>query len=94
VHDRQSGRARGPHAALAWCYHFRFSRATLREEARTAAVRHAQAAVTNGSDDATALGIAGFVISLDDHDQPTAIVVFEQALALSNSNIFALCCSA
>jgi TolB-like protein len=82
------------HAALAWCYHFRFSRATFREEDRAAAVRHAHAAVDHGSDDATALGIAGFVISLDEHDQPTALDVFEQALALSNSNIFALCCSA
>jgi TolB-like protein len=82
------------HASLAWCYHFRFSRGTLREEDRAAAVRHAHAAVNNGGDDATALGIAGFVISLDEHDQPTALDVFERALALSNSNIFALCCSA
>ena len=82
------------HAPLAWCYHFRFSRATLREEDRAAAIRHARAAVASGVDDATALGIAGFVISLDEHDQPTALNVFERALALSNSNTFALSCSA
>ncbi|HEY1544803.1 MAG TPA: winged helix-turn-helix domain-containing tetratricopeptide repeat protein [Xanthobacteraceae bacterium] len=82
------------HAPLAWCYHFRFSRATLREEDRAAAIRHAHAAVASGGDDASALGIAGFVISLDEHDQPSALNVFERALALSNSNIFALCCSA
>jgi TolB-like protein len=82
------------HAPLAWCYHFRFSRATLREEDRAAAIRHARAAIASGGDDATALGIAGFVISMDEHDQPTALNVFDRALALSNSNIFALNCSA
>jgi TolB-like protein len=82
------------HAALAWCYHFRFSRATLLEEDRAAAIRHARAAIASGNDDATALGIAGFVLALDEHDQATAINVFDRALALSNSNIFALCCSA
>ena len=81
------------HASLAWCYHFRF-RTWLQEPDRTAAIYHARAAIADGSDDATALGIAGFVISLDEHDQPTALNAFEQALALSNSNIFALCCSA
>src|SRR5262249_12825508 len=81
------------HASLAWCYHFRF-RTWLREEDRNAAIHHARAAVAGGSDDAAALGIAGFVISLDEHDQATALNAFDQALTLSNSNIFALCCSA
>jgi len=82
------------HAPLAWCYHFKFSRAGLREEDRAAAIHHARAAIAGGSDDATALGIAGFVISLDEHDQTTAINVFDRALMLSSSNIFALSCSA
>jgi TolB-like protein len=81
------------HAALAWCHHFRF-RTWLQEEDRSAAIHHARAAVVGGSDDATALAIAGFVISLDEHDQPTALNAFDQALAISNSNIFALACSA
>ena len=81
------------HAMLAWCYHFRFSRAGLREEDRLAAVRHARAA-TVGGDDATALGMAGFVISLDEHDHATATSLFDRALSLSPSNIFALSCSA
>jgi adenylate cyclase len=66
----------------------------LREEDRTAAVHHVRAAITGGGDDATTLGIAGFVISLDDHDCPTALTLFDRALALSNSNAFPLCFSA
>lgn len=82
------------HALLGWCYHFKFSRGGLHEKDRAAAVQHAREAITGGSDDATALGIAGFVISLDDHDHTTALNLFDRALALSNSNIFTLCSSA
>jgi adenylate cyclase len=46
------------------------------------------------ADDAAALGIAGFVIALDAHDRETALRTFDQALALNNSNFFALCSSA
>jgi TolB-like protein len=81
------------HAALAWCYHFRF-RLRLIEEDRAGALRHARAAIAHGADDPTALGIAGFVLALDEHDNAAALMVFERALTLSNSNIFALCCSA
>jgi adenylate cyclase len=81
------------HALLAWCYHFRFSRAGLREVDRLSAVHHARAAIAGG-DDASALGMAAFVISLDDHDHATAVSLFDRALTLSNSNIFALACSA
>jgi TolB-like protein len=82
------------HAFLALCYHCRFSRAGLREEDRAAAVHHARAAIAGGGDDATTLAIAGFVISLDDHDCPTALTLFDRALALSSSNAFPLCFSA
>lgn len=81
------------HADLAWCLHHRFSRGDHREEDRAAAISHAKAAVAGAGDDATALGIAGFVISLDAHDNATALSLFDRALALSNSNIFALGCS-
>ena len=60
------------HALLAWCYHSRF-RLALREEDRRAAILHAHEAASAGADDATALGIAGFVISLDEHDHGTAL---------------------
>ena len=82
------------HALLAWCYHFKFSRAGLREEDRVAAVSHARAAVSHGADDSTSLGMAGFVISLDEHDHATARELFDRAIALSNSGSFVLCSSA
>ena len=81
------------HALLAWCHHFRF-RFGLREDDRAAAVSHAHAAISDGGDDATALGIAGFVIFMDEHDHAAAVKVGDRALALSNSNVFALACSA
>jgi tetratricopeptide (TPR) repeat protein len=84
----------GAHALLAWCFHFRFSRGGLHAEDRAAALRHAHAAVASGGDDATALAIAGLVIWFNEHDTPTAFRLFDRAVALSGSNIFAHCCSA
>jgi TolB-like protein/Tfp pilus assembly protein PilF len=81
------------HAALAWCYHFRF-RLGLSPEDRAAALRHGRAAIAHGADDPNALGIAGFVLAMDGQDHATALNVFDRALTLSNSNIFALACSA
>jgi len=82
------------HAPLALCYHSRFSRAGLNEADRSSAIHHAHAAIAFGADDPAALGIAGFVIALDAHDRTTALQTFDRALALSNSNFFALCSSA
>jgi len=82
----------GAHALLARCFHIRYSRGGLREEDRTASIRHARAAM--GSDDATALGIAGLVIWCDEHDVATAFDLFDRALAISNSNVTALGSSA
>ncbi len=82
------------HAPLALCYHARYGRAGLREEDRIAAVRHAHAAIAGGGDDAIALGIAGFVIAIDERDPVSALELFDRALALSNSNALSLSCSA
>ncbi len=82
------------HAPLALCYHARYGRAGLREEDRAAAIRHAHAAVAGGGDDAIALGIAGFVIAIDERNPSAALDLFERALALSNSNALSLSCSA
>ena len=68
------------HAPLALCYHARYGRAGLREEDRVAAIRHAHAAIIGGGDDAIALGIAGFVISVDERDHGLAHELFERAL--------------
>jgi len=84
----------GAHAALALCHHSRFSRAGLQEEDRSNAIYHARAASVDAGDDATALGIAGFVISLIEHDHATARELFDRALELSPCDIFTLWCSA
>jgi TolB-like protein/Tfp pilus assembly protein PilF len=80
-------------AWLAWCYQSRF-RSELRQEDRVAAAHHARAAIAVGGDDATALAIAGFIVGMTEHDHGTAFAMFDRALALSNSNVFALLCSA
>lgn len=82
------------HAPLALCHHARYSRAGLKPQDRAAAIHHAQAAVAGGADDASALGIAGFVLALDAHDHATALDLFDRALKLSSSNFFALSSSA
>ena len=51
------------YAFLGWCYHHRFVRGGLRKEDRIAAVKNARAAVSHGSDDATALAVAAHVIT-------------------------------
>lgn len=84
----------GAHAPLALCYHARYSRAGLKPEDRAAAIHHAQSAVAHGGDDPSALGIAGFVMSLDAHDHERALGLFDRALRLSHSNFFALSSSA
>ena len=77
------------HALLAQCFHFRFSRGGLSERDRALSIHHARAAMV-GSDDATALAIAGIVIWFDEHDSATAFKLFDRALAISPSNVTAL----
>ena len=82
------------HALLAWCYHFRFSRGGMQKEYRIAAVEHARSAIAGGNDDASALAISGLVIWFDGEDAETALDLFDRALAISPSDVFALSCSA
>jgi adenylate cyclase len=74
------------HAYAAECYHTLFLRGGLREENRTASIRHAEAAIAHGQDDAPALAFAGFVIGMDKHDRAAAFAAFEAALAVSPSS--------
>jgi tetratricopeptide (TPR) repeat protein len=67
------------------CHHCLFLRAGLKEESRLASLRHADAAMTFGQDDARALTLAGFSIGMDGHDRASAFTAFEAALALSPS---------
>ena len=78
------------HASHALCFHSRFSRGGLREEDRLAAVFHAHASLRDGADDPSSLAMAGFVISLDEHDQAAAHTLFDRALEISPSSVFAL----
>lgn len=80
----------GAHGLLAWCQQFLFVRGGFKEANRTAAIRHARAAVTQGRDDATALALGAFVIGLVEHDRVAAREAFERALALSPSSAFTL----
>jgi TolB-like protein len=74
------------HAYAAECYHTLFLRGGMNEENRVASIRHAEAALTHGQDDASALAFAGFVIGMDKHDRGAAIAALEAALAVSPSS--------
>ena len=74
------------HAFAAMCHHCLFLRAGLEEAERLASIRHAQAAILNGRDDALALTFAGFSIGMDGHDRASAFSVLEAALAVSPSS--------
>jgi len=82
------------HAFLALCHHAKFHRGGMRPEDRAAAIFHARACANDATDDATALGISGFVISLDEQDHATAYRLFDRALNLSSNDIFTLWFSA
>ena len=74
------------HAFAAMCHHCLFLRSGLHEENRLASVRHAQAAIVHGRDDALALTHAGFSIGMDGHDRAAAFTALEAALAISPSS--------
>jgi tetratricopeptide (TPR) repeat protein len=79
------------HAMIAWSHEQRYLRGGLLEEARNTALRHARLAIAAGSDDATALAIAGLVIGfLDPRDYATALDAFDRSLTLSPSSALAL----
>jgi TolB-like protein len=74
------------HAFAAMCHHCLFLRAGLHEEERVASIRHAQASIMHGRDDALALTFAGFSIGMDGHDHAAAFAALESALAVSPSS--------
>jgi TolB-like protein/Flp pilus assembly protein TadD len=82
------------HAFLSRCLHTRFARGGMRQADRIAAIQHARAAIAHGNDDATSLAVAAMVIALEERDTSTALKLFDRALELSNSNVFALSGSA
>jgi TolB-like protein/Flp pilus assembly protein TadD len=78
------------HGLLAACHNILFRLRGFNKENHEAAIRHARAAVAYGRDDATALALGGFVISMTEHDRAAAFEALEQALAISPSSSFAL----
>ncbi|MEJ1157303.1 winged helix-turn-helix domain-containing tetratricopeptide repeat protein [Prosthecomicrobium sp. N25] len=74
------------HGNAAMCHHCLFLRAGLREENRVASIHHARCAIQQGSDDATALTLAGFSLGMDGHDRDAAFAAMDSALALSPSS--------
>jgi TolB-like protein len=74
------------HGYAAMCCHCLFLRGGLHEENRAASIGHAQAAITHGQDDSTALTLAGFSMAMDAHDRGAALAAFEAALAISPSS--------
>src|SRR5215471_12043126 len=83
------------HAMIAWSHEQRYLRGGLLEEDKITALRHARLAIADGSDDATALAIAGLVIGfLDPRDYATALAAFDRSLALSPSSALGLSFSA
>jgi len=68
------------------CHHIIFLRDGLNEEHRAASIRHAEAAIAFGQDDALALSFAGFTIGMDKHDRAAAFAALDAALAASPSS--------
>jgi TolB-like protein len=74
------------HGYAAECHHTLFLRGGLNEAHRCASIRHAEAALAHGRDDAFALALAGFAIGMDKHDRAAAFAAFDTALAISPSS--------
>jgi len=73
------------HAYAAETHHTVFNRGGYQEASRSASIRHAEAAIAHGQDDALALAFAGFVIGMDKHDRAAAFAAFDASLAVSPS---------
>lgn len=73
------------HGFAAWAHEIIFARGGGHEENRLGAIRHAEAAIAHGRDDAIALTFGGFALGLVAHDREAAHQAFEAALALSPS---------
>ena len=78
------------HAFAAWCYEQRFVRGSHGEDDRLKGAAHARLVLATASDDATALGLAGFVLWMLAHDRTAALDAFDRALALSPSSLTTL----
>ena len=78
------------HALLANCHEIFFTRAGFGEADKAAGIGHARAVIASRSDDATALAIAAFVITMLSKDHAAALSAVERALSLNASCATAL----
>jgi TolB-like protein len=82
------------HAHLAWSHELCFARAGFDEAHKTDALLHARATIASSTDDATALAVAGFVLSMivkhgsAEHD--AALGAIDRALAINGACATAL----
>jgi adenylate cyclase len=77
------------HAYAAWSHEMCFMRGGFDAADRAAGLRHARAAISSGTDDATALAISGFVLGILAHD-PDGPGAIERALSINPSCATAL----
>jgi adenylate cyclase len=77
------------HAYAAWSHEMCFMRGGFDAADRAAGLRHARAAISSGTDDATALAISGFVLGVLAHD-PDGPGAIERALSINPSCATAL----
>ena len=77
------------HGFIAWCHEQRYLRGGLHAETQAAALRHAQAAIETGGDDAMALAMGGFTIAVVQRDYQTALDALNRAISLSPSSALA-----
>ena len=73
------------HGYAALCHEILYVRAGRHEENRSKSVRHGQAAISLGQDDAVALTCGGNAIGMVAHDRALAQEAFEAVLAISPS---------
>jgi TolB-like protein/class 3 adenylate cyclase len=78
------------HALIAWCYEWCYARGGFDEVNKAAALAHASAALTGGTDDATALAIAGFVTTMLSKDRNVGLNGIDRALSYNPSSATAL----
>jgi TolB-like protein/tetratricopeptide (TPR) repeat protein len=78
------------HAHLAWCHELCFARAGFDEAHKKAALLHARATIASSTDDATALAVAGFVMSLLSGDHEASLGAIDRAVSLNASSATAL----
>ena len=78
------------HALLSWCHEICYGQDGFDEAEKIAGLRHAHAAISSTTDDATALAIAAVMIAHLGRDYEAALSAIERALSFNASSAAAL----